>query len=114
MKAACFGVGAYLALIGVYGLLHGISWLVPGIVVMMSCVSFGVYWWDKRKAQKNKWRTPEKTLHIISLLGGWPGALIAQWYIRHKNRKISFQAVFWLTVFLNVATTWYLFMPEWR
>ena len=46
---------------------------------------------------------PESTLHLFDLLGGWPGALIAQQQFRHKTVKASFQAGFWMTVVLNVA-----------
>ncbi len=66
-------------------------------------VTFLAYALDKSAARRNAWRVPEKTLHILSLAGGWPGALLAQQVFRHKTRKASFRAVFWLTVVVNVA-----------
>ena len=66
-----------------------------------SLIAFVVYGWDKSAAQHNRWRTRESTLHLISLLGGWPGALMAQKLLRHKSQKLSFLAVFWLMVLLN-------------
>jgi len=66
-----------------------------------SLLAFFLYWSDKRKARDEVWRTPEKVLHAIELLGGWPGALIAQQVFRHKTRKVSFQLVFWLIVLLH-------------
>jgi uncharacterized membrane protein YsdA (DUF1294 family) len=42
------------------------------------------------------------------LFGGWPGALIAQQQFRHKTVKASFQSVFWVTVFVNVAVAAWL------
>ena len=63
---------------------------------LVSLFTFGVYGWDKRQAVKQGQRVPETRLHLLSLLGGWPGALLAQHYFRHKNRKASFQIVFWL------------------
>ncbi len=66
-----------------------------------SLLAFFLYWSDKRKARDETWRTPEKVLHAIELLGGWPGALIAQQVFRHKTRKVSFQVVFWLIVLLH-------------
>lgn len=42
-------------------------------------------------AERGRWRTPENTLHVAELLGGWPGALVAQQLFRHKTRKISYQ-----------------------
>lgn len=70
---------------------------------LLSAVSFLQYWADKNSAQSGRWRTPENTLHITELLGGWPGALLAQQVFRHKTRKLSFQAVFWLIVMLHQA-----------
>ena len=68
------------------------------VVALMSLVSFVVYGFDKRRAQKDGRRVPEKTLHLMALLGGWPGALIGQRVFRHKTQKISFRIVFWLCV----------------
>ena len=48
-------------------------------------------------------RTSESTLHSVDLLGGWPGALIAQQQFRHKTVKTSFQQIFWVTVLVNIA-----------
>ncbi len=48
------------------------------------------------------WRIPESTLLLAGLLGGWPGALLAQHLLRHKSSKPSFLAEFWATVALNV------------
>ena len=78
--------------------------------LVMSLVTFLAYAIDKTKAHKNQWRTQESTLHLLELLGGWPGALISQKVIRHKNKKLSFQVVFWLIVLLHL-TVWidYLF-----
>ncbi|NWD78001.1 DUF1294 domain-containing protein [Pseudomonas gingeri] len=68
---------------------------------IVSLLAFFLYWSDKRKAREEVWRTPEKVLHAIELLGGWPGALIAQQVFRHKTRKVSYQVVFWLIVLLH-------------
>ena len=72
-------------------------------VLAMSLLTLGFYAWDKRQAGKRGWRVPEKRLHILSLLGGWPGALLGQRLLRHKSIKTRFRVVFWLTVLLHVA-----------
>ncbi|QDU81385.1 hypothetical protein Pla110_31260 [Polystyrenella longa] len=113
MRAAIGIVVTYFLTMIVYGLIYGLNFLWPLSVIGLSIVTYGVFWWDKRKAQNNEWRTPEKTLQTLSVLGGWPGALLAQWHIRHKNRKMSFQAVFWLMVVLNLVISAKLFMPAW-
>ena len=69
----------------------------------MSLLTFFVYWWDKRRAQKEKQRTPEKRLQLLSLLGGWPGALLAQNYLRHKSQKRAFLVTFFFALLSNIA-----------
>ncbi len=73
------------------------------IYLVMSLVTIVVYIMDKRKAVKSQWRIPEATLHICELLCGWPGAMLAQVIIRHKNAKLPFQLIFWLMIFINTG-----------
>lgn len=75
---------------------------------MLSGVAYLMYWRDKSSAQSGTSRTPETTLHLFGLLGGWPGALVAQQQFRHKTIKQPFQAVFWVTVFINLLATGWL------
>ena len=58
---------------------------------------------DKAAAQSGDWRTPESTLHVLSALGGWVGALLAQTYLRHKSQKPEFRVTYYLTVVVNMA-----------
>ncbi|WP_067520828.1 DUF1294 domain-containing protein [Endozoicomonas ascidiicola] len=67
----------------------------------LSLISFYYYGRDKSKAQSNQWRVNEDKLHLLSILGGWPGAIIAQKKFRHKTAKKSFQRVFWTSVVIN-------------
>lgn len=69
-----------------------------GLYPVVSLVSFCQYWNDKNSAQKGRWRTAENTLQVTALLGGWPGALVAQQVFRHKTRKLEFLLPFWLIV----------------
>lgn len=77
----------------------------------MSLATFIAYSEDKSRAQTGKWRIPEKTLHLFELAGGWMGAFVAQRSIRHKNRKASYQLVFWLIVAAHY-TLWLVWMLE--
>lgn len=84
-----------------------LPWGVLGVYATTSTIAFGTYGYDKFSAKTGRWRTPEKTLLTLGLIGGWPGALLAQEWIRHKSSKISFQIVFWVTVAVNCAVlTW--------
>jgi uncharacterized membrane protein YsdA (DUF1294 family) len=77
----------------------------------MSSVAFILYGLDKWAAKREAQRTPESTLQLCALLGGWPGALLAQQVFRHKSRKRSFQIMFWLTVAVNCGALWLLSSP---
>ena len=82
---------------------------VPAIYLTASVVAGIVYGIDKSAAQRGGWRTPERTLHVLALMGGWPGAVVAQRVFRHKSRKLSFRFAFWATVALNCgALVWLL------
>ncbi|MBB6338878.1 uncharacterized membrane protein YsdA (DUF1294 family) [Xanthomonas arboricola] len=72
-----------------------------------SMLAMLVYRLDKSAAQRGRQRTPEATLHLIALLGGWPGALLAQALFRHKSSKATFQLRFWITVVANVAALYW-------
>ena len=69
----------------------------------MSLLTFIVYSSDKSRAAAGRRRIRESHLHALALCWGWPGALLAQRLLRHKNRKTNFQVVFWLIVAVHLA-----------
>lgn len=104
-------VGALLffAFIGVATLIGKLPIAVAAAYGIASLIAFAMYALDKSYARHGESRTPERTLHVIGLLGGWPGAWLAQQIFRHKSRKVEFQRVFWATVILNCgALAWLL------
>ena len=56
---------------------------------------------DKIKAIKNKWRIPESTLFIFSLLGGFFGGFAGMYLFRHKTQKLSFHVVYLVSFILH-------------
>ncbi|HZW13417.1 MAG TPA: DUF1294 domain-containing protein [Noviherbaspirillum sp.] len=99
---------ATLAAAAAFGFIHAfVLWAYLG----MSAVTFGVYAIDKSAARNRRQRTPENTLHMLSLMGGWPGAMYAQQLLRHKSSKRSFLTVFWLTFLVNIAVLAYVLSP---
>lgn len=102
----------FLMFLAVSILLGQLPFVVLGLYLVASVVSFFVYARDKSAAKADQWRTAESTLHVLSLLGGWPGALVAQKMLRHKSKKQSFQIVFWATVVLNCVGLAWLFSPS--
>ncbi|PKG55357.1 cold shock and DUF1294 domain-containing protein [Shewanella sp. GutDb-MelDb] len=82
-------------------------------MLVMSSMTFIAYALDKRAARQQRWRVKETTLHLFSLLGGWPGALIAQQLLRHKSAKTPFKVLLWLTILLNIGVSYIvLFTPQ--
>lgn len=93
-----------LCLVPVVGSLHRMGTALPlAIYAGASLLTFFLYWRDKHSALTDRWRTPETTLHFFELVGGWPGALLAQQLFRHKTRKLSYQVAFWLIVAAHQA-----------
>jgi uncharacterized membrane protein YsdA (DUF1294 family) len=76
-----------------------VDWrLAAGVGSTMTVLAYFAYALDKRRAREKAWRIPEARLHLVELMGGWPGAFLAQRRLRHKCSKVSFQSVFWLIV----------------
>ena len=90
-----------------------ISGKLPTVILwgylLISLITFFAYAFDKVAAKDGAWRTKESTLHLLSLVGGWPGALIAQQKLRHKSKKQSFRSAFWFTVIMNVGIFAWMF-----
>lgn len=93
-----FFIGLFMAIVnGKVPVLIGFGYLIISLITIL------IYSKDKHSAQNNRWRTPESTLHMLSLFGGWPGAMFAQKALRHKISKSEFISTYRMTVFLNIA-----------
>ena len=110
--------GASLLVIPVFAIAYAmlvIIWRAPGWIAVaygaLSLVTFAVYAADKAAAVSGARRTPVATLHLLALAGGWPGALVAQQWLRHKSVKQEFRRVFWATVILNALGVLWLVSP---
>lgn len=101
--ATLFAIPAFLVVFVVVAALWKPPLWVAGLYLGLSAATFIAYAADKSAASSGSWRTPESTLHLLALAGGWPGALLAQQFLRHKSTKQPFRQVFWTTVLLNVV-----------
>ena len=91
----------FLIFVGVSVFIGQLPLMVLALYVVVSVISFLVYRHDKSAALQNQWRMSEGTLILLGVLGGWPGAFIAQQFFHHKTKKRSFQIAFWVTVLVN-------------
>lgn len=73
--------------------LNGIGFMIMGI--------------DKQKARKKRWRIPEKTFFIVSLLGGSAGTWAGMYAFRHKTRHWYFVIGIPLMLLLQIVGVGY-------
>lgn len=109
LPAVCF--------LGLLCLLHGlgrIGFELLALYGVTSVVTFIAYALDKAAARAGRWRTPESTLQGLALIGGWPGALLAQQWLRHKSSKRRFLMLFWFLVAVNTGLFLALQWPQLR
>ncbi|MGB7157675.1 MAG: DUF1294 domain-containing protein [Tepidisphaeraceae bacterium] len=74
----------------------------------MIVVTFIAYGLDRSAAGCGRRRVPEATLHLLELLGGWPGALLGMRAFRHKRRKATSAIVVWLIATAHGAIWLYI------
>lgn len=94
---------AFLLLVFVLVRLDLLPFAVLCLYPPLSLMTFLVYALDKRSARDNRRRISERTLHLASLFGGWPGAALAQRLLRHKSQKAPFRRLYRLTVLANCS-----------
>lgn len=120
MGEKIFNFSAIIAFLISFCFLSGITYLaslnyfpiwIPCIYVAVSALTFIVYDFDKSRAGEDKSRVPEAVLHKLSFFCGWPGALFAQYSLRHKISKTPFILGFWITVLLNLSLFLLLLPP---
>jgi uncharacterized membrane protein YsdA (DUF1294 family) len=62
--------------------------IIYGIVINL--IAFAMYGIDKLQARRGGRRTPERTLLILSAIGGSMGAIVAMQLLRHKTQHAWF------------------------
>ena len=58
--------------------------------IIINIIGFFSMLIDKRRAIKNKWRIPEKTLFLIAIIGGSVGSIAGMRFFRHKTKHWYF------------------------
>jgi uncharacterized membrane protein YsdA (DUF1294 family)/cold shock CspA family protein len=94
--------GLFLLALVIATLMGKLTMLALPWYLALSTITFFAYGLDKTAARRDFRRTPERVLQTLALVGGWPGAWIAQQTIRHKSNKLSFQIEFWICIVVNV------------
>lgn len=82
--------------------------MVGGYLLLMNIVGLYVMYSDKRRAIKHRFRIPERTLFIVSLLGGSIGTWAGMYLFRHKTKHWYFVVGMPLIMSLNFAIIYLL------
>lgn len=107
-------VGSFASLLLFGVVARDLSVIVPIVVGLICIGTFAAYGDDKARAEQGRWRTPESSLLLLCLFGGWPGAIAAMRWWRHKTSKASFIGAFWVTVLVNLIVAAIIALPEVR
>ena len=108
MQIACI---AYILALAVFTLLGMLSGMVLLFISITNALTYWLYAQDKEAALLGNRRIPEQTLHILSFLGGWPTAWLAQERLRHKTQKQPFRKIYFCTIALNILLILWLISP---
>ena len=85
--------------------------VVGGYLLLMNIVGLYVMSSDKRRAIKHRFRIPERTLFIVSLLGGSIGTWAGMYLFRHKTKHWYFVVGMPLILLCQcVGAVYYLFI----
>ena len=114
MPASLLFCAAYCLLLSVALILLDEPAILLAVYAVMSLLTYLVFGFDKRAAQKGQSRISEKTLHLLSLFCGWPGALLAQHRLRHKTVKQPFKAALWIMILVNCGVVMLSLNPIFR
>jgi uncharacterized membrane protein YsdA (DUF1294 family)/cold shock CspA family protein len=95
-----------------------VRWVGPAGYALMSAVTYLAYFADKSAAMRRRRRIPENMLHLMAVLGGWPGAAYAQQHFEHKRSKAAFVSTYRTSIAINLiilaAGIAVHLHPEWR
>ncbi len=79
-------------------------------LLIINAIGFFLMLSDKRRARKNLWRIPERTLLTVAALGGSLGCLAGMYAFRHKTRHPKFTIGIPAILLLQTALTLYLLL----
>lgn len=108
MQITCI---AYILALAVFTILGMLSGMVLLFISITNALTYWLYAQDKEAALLGNRRIPEQSLHILSFLGGWPTAWLAQERLRHKTQKQPFRKIYFCTIALNILLILWLISP---
>ena len=83
--------------------------IIISYLVMMNALGLAVMGLDKKKAISNQWRIPEKTLFLVSAIGGSIGTLLGMYLFRHKTKHWYFVIGMPLILTIHLVLGWLIY-----
>ena len=81
-------------------------------LLIINLISFALFFADKQKSKRDKWRIKESTLHFVSFMGGTIGSIAAMILFHHKTKKAKFVIITIIALIFNIfVELWLLFTP---
>ena len=77
-------------------------------LLIMNLISFALFFADKQKSKRDKWRIKESTLHFVSFMGGTLGSIAAMILFHHKTKKPKFVIITIIALIFNVVLVYEL------
>ncbi len=77
--------------------------------IIINLISFVLFFIDKQKAKKDRWRIQEKTLHTMSFLGGVFGSIASMVIFHHKTKKTAFVVITIAALIFNIVAYYKLY-----
>ncbi len=77
-------------------------------LLIINIVAIIITGYDKLCAKKHSWRVKERTLMLISAIGGSVGMYVTMQLIRHKTRHIKFMLGIPLIIVLQIVLIWFI------
>lgn len=93
----------YLGVVAVTVALDKALWGWLAAYLVFSALLYWAFAHDKQAARQGAWRISERSLYVLALCGGWPGALYGQHKLRHKSKKRAFIVLLWVVILTNIA-----------
>ncbi|MCG6155996.1 DUF1294 domain-containing protein [Rubinisphaera margarita] len=97
------------AIVGIYAA-YWTDWIpyweagaYAGTVLIASGLAFLAQGLDKLQARGFRRRIPEIWLHLLELIGGWPGANFGQQLFRHKTFKPAYRRMFVGAIIIHIT-----------
>ena len=85
---------------------------VLGYLGLLSLLAFCLMGWDKRQAVLGRWRVRERTLFLVAVFGGSPGAILGMRVFHHKTKHWYFHYGLPALLLLQIALVLWAFWPR--